>query len=505
MTTSEFPDERLKLLFVCAHPAIDAAMHTPLMLQTVLGLNAIRIASAFLVSPDAMGRRLSRAKAKIRDAAIPFEVPAAKQLAPRLHAVLEAIYAAYGSGWDDLADPQSRWLPGEAITIGRTLVELMPDEPEALGLLSLMLHCEARREARRDDLGDYVPLSEQDVARWSQPMIEEAEVHLAHAARAGRIGPFQLEAAIQSAHAQRAVTGATDWEAISLLYEGLVRMAPTIGALVGRAAAVAEARGAEAGLKALEELPPERIATYQPYWALIAHLLGSLGALARSARRLRASHWPVHRRRHARLPDRQGRATRDELKIFQWPSKAISVRTGTSSASSFLRPPRSGRSMTKQAATMSAPIWRKSLTAPSAVPPVAIRSSTRITFSPGRDRVLVHLHLVEPVFQAVGDAHGLVRQLALLADRDEAGRNLVGDGAAEDEAARLDAGDLVDLLPGIGMHQLVDGTAERARIAEQRGDVAKQDARLGIVGDRADRRDQEIFEGGVHAWHPVAG
>ena len=107
--------------------------------------------------------------------AIPFEVPAAKHLAPRLHAVLEAIYAAYGSGWDDLADPQSRWLPGEAITIGRTLVELMPAEPEALGLLSLMLHCEARREARRDDLGDYVPLSEQDVARWSQPMIEEAE------------------------------------------------------------------------------------------------------------------------------------------------------------------------------------------------------------------------------------------------------------------------------------------------------------------------------------------
>ena len=279
ITTTEFPDERLKLLFVCAHPAIHAAMHTPLMLQTVLGLNAIRIASAFLVSPDAMGRRLSRAKAKIRDAAIPFEVPAAKHLAPRLHAVLEAIYAAYGSGWDDLADPQSRWLPGEAITIGRTLVELMPAEPEALGLLSLMLHCEARREARRDDLGDYVPLSEQDVARWSQPMIEEAEVHLAHAARAGRIGPFQLEAAIQSAHAQRASTGATDWEAISLLYEGLVSMAPTIGALVGRAAAVAEARGAVAGLKALEELPPERIATYQPYWALIAHLLARLGRL----------------------------------------------------------------------------------------------------------------------------------------------------------------------------------------------------------------------------------
>ena len=205
--------------------------------------------------------------------AIPFDVPEAKQLPPRLHAVLEAIYAAYGSGWDEIADPRSRWLPREAITIGRTLVELMPDEPEALGLLSLMLHCEARREARRDDLGDYVPLSEQDVARWSQPMIEEAERLLAHAAKAGRIGPFQLEAAIQSAHAHRAATGATDWQAHRLLYEGLVRMAPTIGALVGRAAAVAEARGAETGLALLEGLPPERIATYQPYWALTAHLL----------------------------------------------------------------------------------------------------------------------------------------------------------------------------------------------------------------------------------------
>ena len=276
LTTSEFPDERLKLLFVCAHPAIDAAMHTPLMLQTVLGLNAMRIASAFLVSPDAMGRRLSRAKAKIRDAGIPFEVPEARQLPPRLHAVLEAIYAAYGSGWDDLADPQSRWLPVEAIAIGRTLVELMPDEPEALGLLALMLHCEARREARRDGCGDYVPLSEQDVARWSQPMIAEAERYLARAAEAGRIGPFQLEAAIQSAHAQRAATGTTDWQAISLLYEGLVRMAPTIGALVGRAAAVAEARDAQTALAMLTELPADRVATYQPYWALVAHLLSRL-------------------------------------------------------------------------------------------------------------------------------------------------------------------------------------------------------------------------------------
>ena len=197
------------------------------------------------------------------------------------------------------ADPQSRWLPGEAITIGRTLVELMPDEPEALGLLALMLHCEARREARRDDLGDYVPLSEQDVARWSQPMIAEAERHLARAAKAGRIGPFQLEAAIQSAHAQRAATGTTDWQAISLLYEGLVRMAPTIGALVGRAAAVAEARDAANGACAAR-----RVAGRAG-----RDLSALLGAGCASARRLRRSHEareayaarhrPVHRRRHA--------------------------------------------------------------------------------------------------------------------------------------------------------------------------------------------------------------
>jgi RNA polymerase sigma-70 factor (ECF subfamily) len=271
--TTPFPDERLKLLFVCAHPAIDPDMHTPLMLQTVLGLDAAHIASAFLVSPAAMGRRLSRAKLRIRDAAIPFDVPEAKELPPRLHAVLEAIYAAYGSGWDEMAEPRSRWLPREAVTIGRTLVELMPAQPEALGLLSLMLHCEARREARRDALGAYVPLSEQDFSRWSHAMIAEAERLLARAGAIGRIGPFQLEAAIQSAHAHRAATGATDWQAIALLYEGLVRLAPTIGALVGRAAATAEARDAETGLALLNRIPAEKTATYQPYWALTAHLL----------------------------------------------------------------------------------------------------------------------------------------------------------------------------------------------------------------------------------------
>ena len=270
-----FPDERLKLLFICAHPAIDAAARTPLMLQTVLGLDAARIASAFLVRPSAMGQRLTRAKAKIRDAGIAFELPEAKELSPRLDAVLEAVYAAYGSGWDDVAgaDPRRKGLATEATELGRLLARLMPGEPEVQGLLALMLYCESRRAARRTASGGDVPLSEQDVARWSRPMIDEADRLVTTAAQGDRIGRFQLEAAIQSVHAARASTGSTDWEAIALLYEALVRLAPTIGALVGRAAAVAEARDAATAWALLGAVPAEAVASYQPYWALAAHLL----------------------------------------------------------------------------------------------------------------------------------------------------------------------------------------------------------------------------------------
>lgn len=270
----EFPDERLKMLFICAHPEIDPVVRTPLMLQTVLGIDAARIASAFVVKPSTMGQRLTRAKAKIRESHINFELPDATELPKRLDAVLEAIYAAYGSGWDDVTgvDPRRKGLAEEAIYMGRVLLQFMPAEPEVLGLLALMLHCEARRDARRNETGSYIPLSEQDISLWSRPMIEEAERCLSKAAQAGRIGRFQLEAAIQSVHAQRAWTGRTEWEEIALLYEGLVRLAPTIGALVGRAAAVAEARSAERGLALLDEIPAEAIKSYQPYWALSAHL-----------------------------------------------------------------------------------------------------------------------------------------------------------------------------------------------------------------------------------------
>jgi predicted RNA polymerase sigma factor len=240
----------------------------------VLGLDAARIASAFVVQPSTMGQRLTRAKGKIRDARIAFELPEAKDLPQRLDAVLEAIYAAYGSGWDDVAGDDSRrkGLALEAIYLGRLLMKLMPNEPEVHGLLALMLYCEARHDARRTPNGEYIPLSEQDVGLWSIAKIEEAERCLNHAAQASRVGRFQLEAAIQSVHTQRLLTGHTEWENIAILYEGLVQIAPTIGVRVGQAAAFAEAFDAARGFALLEAIPAEAIKNYQPYWALAAHL-----------------------------------------------------------------------------------------------------------------------------------------------------------------------------------------------------------------------------------------
>src|ERR1700724_3345910 len=254
VTLSGFPDERLKLVFVCAHPAIDSAMHTPLMLQTVLGLDAARIAHAFLVSPTTMGQRLVRAKTKIRNGGIQFEVPQERDLPQRLDAVLEAIYAAFGIGWGDMegVDQRGRELAEEAIWLGRVLLQLMPREAEVRGLLALMLHCEARRRARRGPDGRYIPLSEQGSQPWSLPLIEEAERHLAEASSRGRAGRFQLEAAIQSVHAERGRSGRTEWSAIVLFYEQLIRISPTLGTRIGHAAAIGEANGSEAGLAVLD-------------------------------------------------------------------------------------------------------------------------------------------------------------------------------------------------------------------------------------------------------------
>jgi RNA polymerase sigma-70 factor (ECF subfamily) len=275
---SAFPDERLKLLFVCAHPAIDPASRTPLMLQCVLGLDAARIGAAFLVPAATMGQRLVRAKAKIRDAGIGFQTPEPADLPERLEAVLAAIYAAYGTSWD--AVPGSDGATGlaeEALYLARLMVGLLPGQPEALGLLALILYCEARAGARRDAAGRFVPLAEQDPALWSRALLIEAEGALTQAARFGTLGRFQIEAAIQSFHVQKKRLGFAPPTALVALYDLLMQHSPSIGAAVARAAVHAEAFGPEAGLAQLRVLVPEDIETYQPYWAALAHLAALAG------------------------------------------------------------------------------------------------------------------------------------------------------------------------------------------------------------------------------------
>lgn len=279
-TESSFPDQRLALLFACAHPAIDATVRAPLMLQAVIGLDADRIANAFLVSPAAMAQRLVRAKTKIRVARIPFRVPERNEWPERLDAVLNAIYACFGEGWNEAsgADPARMELASEAIFMGKLLVELIPQEPEALGLLALMLYAEARRPARRNASGEFVPLMQQDSDLWDQQMIAEAEAALIRARDAGVIGRFQLEAAIQSAHIERVMHGRVNWSAVVNLYDALVQLTRSPVAEINRAMALAELEGPQAGIYALDWVKADkRIEGYQPYWAVRANLLARLG------------------------------------------------------------------------------------------------------------------------------------------------------------------------------------------------------------------------------------
>lgn len=273
------PDERLRLFFVCAHPAIDAAARAPLMLQTVLGLDAARMAGAFLTAPATLGQRLVRAKARIRAAGIPFEFPRALDLPKRLQDVLDGIYAAYGTGWDEVdgADAAERGLTAEAIELCRILCGLMPTEAEPLGLLALMLFCESRAAARRSAEGAYVPLDEQDIARWNPAHRRQAEQSLQHAATLATLGPYQIEAAIQSAHCARRLGAQVPAQALVALYDGLIALRPSTGAMVSRACAAAEAEGPAAGLRELDALPPAEVASYQPFWAARAHLLACNG------------------------------------------------------------------------------------------------------------------------------------------------------------------------------------------------------------------------------------
>lgn len=275
------PDERLRLMFVCAHPAIDAGVRSALMLQVVLGLDAARIASAFLVKPEAMGKRLSRAKAKIRETGIRFEEPEARELPERVAAVLEAVYGAYTLHWGDVDDAARGQLAEEALYLAELVAAHLPGQPEALGLAALLGLCEARRAASRDAAGAFVALDEQDPARWNAALERRAEDTLARAAALASPGPYQLEACIQAGHMHGRRVGRVPWDAIVTLYAALLALAPSVGAHIGHAVASARATSdPTAGLALLDALAPAQVAQHQPWWAARAHLLAVAGRRA---------------------------------------------------------------------------------------------------------------------------------------------------------------------------------------------------------------------------------
>lgn len=271
-------DDRLALLFVCAHPAIDPRMHAPLMLQAVLGVEAARIASVFLVPPTTMGQRLARAKSKIRDAGIRFVVAEPDEFAPRLGAVLQAVYGAYGLAdpTADVSDDRDGELRAEALRLAQLLTDLLPGEPETWGLQALLLHTESRRPAREID-GAFVPLAEQDTSLWSREQRELADHALRRAATLAQPGRFQLEAAISAIHSSRATGVATDWHSIVVLYRGLLALAPSAGATIGAASALIEIGELSEAAQLLGSLPGEAVRDHQPYWVCRARLAGALG------------------------------------------------------------------------------------------------------------------------------------------------------------------------------------------------------------------------------------
>jgi RNA polymerase sigma-70 factor (ECF subfamily) len=281
---SPIPDDRLRLIFTCCHPALALDARVALTLRTLGGLTTPEIARAFLVPEVTLAQRLVRAKRKIRDAGIPYRVPPDHLLPERLDGVLRVLYLVFNEGYDASSGDSlvRRELSAEAIRLGRVLASLMPDEPEVLGLLALMLLHDARREARVDAHGGLVLLENQDRRRWDQAEIREGRTLVERSLRMARPGPYQLQAAIAAVHDDAASPEATDWRQIELLYEALARRSPSPVVELNRAVALAMVRGPRAGLVAMAPLA-EALDDYAYFHSARADLLRRVGERSEAA------------------------------------------------------------------------------------------------------------------------------------------------------------------------------------------------------------------------------